>query len=364
MSCRILVINPGSTSTKIAVFDDETEVFKVNLSHPLEEIHKYARIIDQFEFRKDVIMQELARAGIPKESLRAVVGRGGLLRPIPSGTYTVTEKMLEDLRAEVQGEHASNLGAMIAHTIASELNIPAFIVDPVVVDELEEVARITGLPMIRRRSILHALNQKKVARQAARDIGKPYEELNLIVVHLGGGISVGAHRKGKVVDVNNALNGDGPFAPERAGSLPAADLVELCFSGQYTKSEIKKMLAGKGGIVAHLGTNDMRAVEEMVKKGDPKATLVIQAMAYNVAKWIGVMATVLEGKVDGIVLTGGLAYYRDFVEMIKSRCQFIAPFHIYPGEDEMRALLEGALRVLRGEEKARIYENEIREEKL
>ncbi|MBC7361598.1 MAG: butyrate kinase [Candidatus Aminicenantes bacterium] len=361
MPWRILVINPGSTSTKIAVFDDENEIFKVNISHPLEEIQKYPKIIDQFEFRKEMIMKELARAGIPKESLSAVVGRGGLLRPIPSGTYAVTEKMLEDLKAEVQGEHASNLGAMIADSIARELHIPAFIVDPVVVDEMEEIARITGLPFIRRRSILHALNQKKVARQAARDLGKPYEELNLIVVHLGGGISVGAHKKGKVVDVNNALNGDGPFAPERAGSLPAVDLVELCFSGKYTKAEIKKLLAGKGGIVAHLGTNDMRAVEEMVKNGDPKATLIIQAMAYNVAKWVGAMATVLEGKVDAVVLTGGLAYYRYFVDLIKERCEFIAPVYIYPGEDEMRALLEGALRVLKGEEKARIYENEIRE---
>lgn len=361
MPWRILVINPGSTSTKIAVFDDENEIFKVNISHPVEEIQKYPKIIDQFEFRKEVIMKELARAGIPKESLSAVVGRGGLLRPIPSGTYAVTEKMLEDLKAEVQGEHASNLGAMIADSIAQDLNIPAFIVDPVVVDEMEEIARITGLPMIRRRSILHALNQKKVARQAAADIGKPYEELNLIVVHLGGGISVGAHKKGRIVDVNNALNGDGPFAPERAGSLPAADLVELCFSGKYTKPEIKKLLAGKGGIVAHLGTNDMRAVEEMVRKGDPKATLIIQAMAYNVAKWIGAMATVLEGKVDAVVLTGGLAYYRYFVDLIKERCEFIAPVYIYPGEDEMKALAEGALRVLKGEEKARIYENEIRE---
>ncbi|MDI6850308.1 MAG: butyrate kinase [Candidatus Saccharicenans sp.] len=363
MSWRILVINPGSTSTKIAVFDDETEIFKVNISHPLEEIQKYSRVIEQFSFRKEVIMKELEKAGISKESLRAVVGRGGLLRPIPSGTYSVTEGMLEDLRAEVQGEHASNLGAMIAQTIAGELKIPAYIVDPVVMDEMEEIARITGLPMIRRRSILHALNQKKVARQAARDIGKPYEELNLIVVHMGGGISVGAHKKGKVVDVNNALNGDGPFAPERAGSLPASDLVDLCFSGQYSKPEIKKMLAGKGGIVAHLGTNDMRAVEEKIKNGDRKAALILEAMAYNVAKWVGAMATVLEGKVDGIVLTGGLAYYRDFVDLVKARCQFIASFYIYPGEDEMRALLEGALRVLRGEEKARIYENEIQEER-
>ncbi|MGB9835347.1 MAG: butyrate kinase [Candidatus Saccharicenans sp.] len=362
MSWRVLVINPGSTSTKIAVFDDEQEVFKVSLSHPLEEIQKYPKIIDQFGFRKEVILNELDKADIAKDTIKAVVGRGGLLRPIPSGTYLVTEKMLEDLKAEVQGEHASNLGAMIAHSIASELNIPAYIVDPVVVDEMEEIARITGLPMIRRRSILHALNQKKVARQAARDLGRPYEELNLIVVHLGGGISVGAHQKGRVVDVNNALNGDGPFAPERAGSLPAADLVELCFSGKYTKQEIKKLLAGKGGIVAHLGTNDMRAVEEMVKNGDQKATLIIQAMAYNVAKWIGVMATVLKGKVDGLVLTGGLAYYTYFVNLIKERCSFIAPVYVYPGEDEMRALLEGALRVLRGEEKARIYEQEIKED--
>lgn len=362
MSWRILVVNPGSTSTKIAVYDDEKEIFKVNLSHPLEEIQKYSRIIDQFEFRKEVIMKELARAGIARESLQAVVGRGGLLRPIPGGTYAVTAKMLEDLRAEVQGEHASNLGAMIAQSIASELGIPAFIVDPVVVDEMEEIARITGLPFIRRRSILHALNQKKVARQVARDLGRPYEELNLIVVHLGGGISVGAHKKGRIVDVNNALNGDGPFAPERAGSLPAADLVELCFSGKYSKAEIKKFLAGKGGIVAHLGTNDMRAVEEKVKNGDAKATLIIQAMAYNVAKWIGAMATVLAGQVDGIVLTGGLAYYGYFVDLIKERCQFIAPVYLYPGEDEMRALAEGALRVLRGEEKPRIYEEEIKEE--
>lgn len=362
MSRRILVINPGSTSTKVAVFDDETEIFKVNLSHPLEEIQRYARVIDQFAFRKEVIMKELTKAGIPGGSLQAVVGRGGLLRPIPSGTYAVTAKMLEDLKAEVQGEHASNLGAMIAHSIASELGIPAFIVDPVVVDEMEEIARITGLPFIRRRSILHALNQKKVARQAARDVGKPYEELNLIVVHLGGGISIGAHQKGRVVDVNNALNGDGPFAPERAGSLPAADLVEVCFSGKYTKAEIKKFLAGKGGIVAHLGTNDMRAVEEKVKNGDQTATLIIQAMAYNVAKWIGAMATVLKGQVDGIVLTGGLAYYGYFVDLIKERCKFIAPVYLYPGEDEMRALVEGALRVLQGEEKAKIYEEEIREE--
>jgi len=232
----------------------------------------------------------------------------------------------------------------------------------VVVDELDELARITGLPFIKRRSILHALNQRGVARQAAKDIGKSYQEVNLIVVHMGGGISIGAHKKGRIVDVNNALNGDGPFAPERAGSLPAWDLVEVCFSGKYTKPEIKKLLAGKGGVVAHLGTNDMREVENRIKAGDRKAELIVKAMAYNVAKWIGAMATVMEGKVDGIVLSGGLAYYKDFVNWLKNRCSFVAPFYVYPGGDEMKALAEGALRVLRDEEKAKIYENEIRED--
>ncbi|MDD8020442.1 MAG: butyrate kinase [Acidobacteriota bacterium] len=362
MSWRILVINPGSTSTKIAVYDDEVELFKTNISHPIEQVHKYARIIEQFNFRQEVILSELAKAGIPQASIKAVVARGGLLRPIPSGTYLVTDRMIEDLKAEVQGEHASNLGALIARSLASELNIPAYIVDPVVVDEMEDMARITGLPFIKRKSILHALNQKKVARQAAKDLGRSYEEVNFIVVHLGGGISVGAHQKGRIIDVNNALNGDGPFAPERAGSLPALDLVELCFSEKYTKAEIKKMLAGKGGVVALLGTNDMMAVEERIKAGDKRAELIAQAMAYNVAKWIGVMATVLKGQVDGVVMSGGLAYYRQFVDWIKDRCKFIAPFYVYPGGDEMKALAEGALRVLRGEEQAKIYEKEIREE--
>jgi len=362
MSWRILVINPGSTSTKVAVFDDENELFKVNISHPVEQIQQFSRVIEQFNFRKEVILEELDRAGIPKESIQAVVARGGLLQPIPSGTYAVTDRMIEDLKAEVQGEHASNLGALIANSLAVELHLPAYIVDPVVVDEMEDMARITGLPFIKRRSILHALNQKRVARQAARDLGRRYEEVNFIVVHLGGGISVGAHQQGKVVDVNNALNGDGPFAPERAGSLPAWDLVELCFSGRYTKAEIKKLLAGKGGVVAHLGTNDMIEVERRLKAGDKKAELVVKAMAYNIAKWIGVMATVLKGEVDGIVLTGGLAHYQQLVDWVKERCQFIAPFYLYPGGDEMRALAEGALRVLRGEEQAKIYEQEIREE--
>ncbi|MEO0199023.1 MAG: butyrate kinase [candidate division WOR-3 bacterium] len=362
MDFMILVINPGSTSTKVALFKNEEQLFSENITHPAEELSKFHRIIDQYEFRREIILGELAKRGFKVEELKAVVGRGGLLRPIPSGTYKVTERMLEDLRVGVSGEHASNLGALIADAIARPLNIPAFIVDPVVVDEMDPIAKLTGLPFIRRKSILHALNQKRIARIAARDLGKKYEEANLIVVHLGGGISVGAHRKGKIVDVNNALNGDGPFAPERAGSIPAWQLVELCFSGKYTKDEIKKLLAGKGGVIAYLGTNDMRVAEEMVKNGDKKARIVMEAMAYNVAKWIGMMASVLEGQVDAIVLTGGLAYYKDFVEWIEKRVRFIAPLKVYPGGDEMRALAEGALRVLRGEEEAKIYENEIIED--
>jgi len=363
MNYRILVINPGSTSTKIALFNNEEPIFSVNIAHPAEELAKFPKIIDQYEFRKEIILKELESRGEKVETLSAVVGRGGLLRPIPSGTYKVTEKMLEDLRAGVNGEHASNLGALIADAIARPLNIPAFIVDPVVVDEMDPIAKVTGLPFIRRKSILHALNQKRIARIAARDLGKKYEEANLIVVHLGGGISVGAHRKGRIVDVNNALNGDGPIAPERAGSLPAWQLVELCFSGQYTKDEIKKLLAGKGGVIAYLGTNDMRVAEEMVNNGDKKARFIMEAMAYTVAKWIGMMAAALEGEVDAIVLTGGLAFYKDFVSWVEKRVKFIAPIMVYPGGDEMRALAEGALRVLRGEEVAKIYENEIIEDK-
>jgi len=359
MNFKILVINPGSTSTKTAVFNNEDVLFSVNISHPIEEISKYDRIIDQYNFRKDIIVEEVYSRGIKLEELSAVVARGGLLRPIPSGTYSVTQMMLEDLRVAVNGEHASNLGALIADAIARPLNLPAFIVDPVVVDEMDPIAKVTGLPLIRRKSILHALNQKRIARIAAQELGKKYEDVNLIVAHLGGGISIGAHKKGKIVEVNNALNGDGPIAPERAGSLPAWQLVELCFSGKYTKDEIRKLLTGKGGIVAYLGTNDMRKAEEMIENGDEKAKFIMEAMAYTVAKWIGMSAVALKGAVDAIVLTGGLAYYKEFVSWIEAKVNFIAPIMVYPGGDEMRALAEGALRVLRGEEEAKIYENEV-----
>ncbi len=355
MNYKILVINPGSTSTKIAIYEDGNLLKKDNIKHPVDEIKQYKRIIDQLDFRINVVKKWLNEHDVKLKELDAVVGRGGLLKPIPGGTYEVNEKMVEDLKNGLQGEHASNLGGIIAYRIAKPLGIPAFIVDPVVVDEMDEIAKVTGLVEIKRRSIFHALNQKQVARKAAKALGKAYEDVNLIVVHLGGGVSIGMHRKGKVVDVNNALNGDGPFAPERAGSLPVWDTLSLAMSGRYTQEEWKKKLAGKGGIVAHLGTNDMREVEERVKNGDKHAEFIYRAMAYNIAKWIGMMAPVTGGDVDAIVITGGLAYDEMFVSWIKERVSFIAQVMVFPGEDEMQALMEGALRVLKGEEKAKIY---------
>lgn len=352
---RILAVNPGSTSTKIAVFDDDKELFSVNLKHPAEEIQKYPKIMDQYEFRKDAILDTLKDKGIEPASLAAVVGRGGLLAPIPGGTYLVNEKMLADLKQGVQGEHASNLGGLIAYAIARPLGKPAFIVDPVVVDEMEVFARYTGRPEIKRRSIFHALNHKASARKAAKDMGKRYEDVNLIVAHLGGGISIAAHKKGRVVDVNNALNGDGPIAPERAGSLPAWDLISMVLEGNHSKEDWRKMLAGKGGVVAYLGINDMREVEERVKAGDEQAREVLGAVAYTVAKEIGSCAAVLEGKVDAVVLTGGLAYDKLFVDWVGERVEFIAPVKCYPGENEMEALVQGAMRVLSGEETAQEY---------
>lgn len=353
---RILVINPGSTSTKIGIFEEEKPLFIEVLRHNSEEIKNFKRIFDQYEFRKNVVLDFLKNKNIPLKSLTCVVGRGGLIKPVKSGTYIVNEKMIEDLKEAKRGEHASNLGAIIAYEIAKPLGIPAFIVDPVVVDEMDDVARISGLNGIERKSIFHALNQKAVARRAAKDLGKKYEEVNLIVAHLGGGISVGAHKKGRVVDVNNALNGDGPFAPERAGGLPTQDLVELCFSGKYTLDEMKKKLAGEGGLVSHLGTNDAREVEKRIESGDSYSKLVYEAMAYQVSKTIGEMAAVLKGEIDAIVLTGGIAYSEMLTNLIKERVSFLGKVLIYPGEDEMEALALGALRVLRKEEEPKIYE--------
>ena len=352
---RILAINPGSTSTKIAIFDNEKAVMETVLRHSTEEISKYDRISDQYEFRRNVILDTLNENGINITKLSAVVGRGGLLKPIRGGTYSVGEKMLEDLKVGVLGEHASNLGGILANEIAKQLNIPAYIVDPVVVDEMDEVARISGMPELPRKSIFHALNQKAVARSTARELGKTYHECNIIVAHLGGGISVGVHKHGRVVDVNNALDGEGPFSPERTGGLPVMDVAKMCYSGKYTIDEIKKKLKGQGGLVAYLGTNDGREVGRMIQEGDKNAELVSKAMAYQVAKEIGSCAAVLKGQVDAIVLTGGIAYDKVFVKWVSDRVSFIAPVKVYPGEEEMSALAEGALRVLRGEEEAQIY---------
>ncbi len=355
-SFRILTINPGSTSTKIAVFENDNALFEETIRHLADELVGYKTIIDQYQFRKEVILKTLDEQGINLTKLSAVVGRGGLLAPMPGGTYLVNDKMLEDLRVGLLGQHASNLGGIIANEIAEQFNIPAFIVDPVVVDELEDIARISGMPEIERKSIFHALNQKAVARRAAKDLDGEYSDFNFIVAHLGGGISVGAHKKGRVIDVNNALDGEGPFSPERSGGLPVGDLVKLCYSEKYTLGEVMKKIVGKGGLVAYLGSNDGREVQGMIEKGDKEAELIYSAMAYQVAKEIGSCSAVLKGEVDGIILTGGLAYDKVLVKWIKDRVSFIAEVLIYPGEDEMLALAEGGLRVLTGEETPKTYE--------
>lgn len=353
---RLLIINPGSTSTKIALFDDEQPVFTQTLRHSAAEIGRFARVYDQYAFRRDLILAALRERGVPVESLSAAVGRGGLLRPIPGGTYVVDREMRSELAAAAYGEHASNLGALLAYEIAQIAGgVPAFIVDPVVVDELEPEARLTGLPDMPKRSIFHALNQKATARRAAAEMGKPYERLNLVVVHLGGGVSVGAHRQGRVIDVNNALDGDGPMSPERSGTLPTLGLVSLAFSWQYTLPEVSRMVVGKGGLVAHLGSNDAREVEARIAAGDSEARAVYEALAYQVAKEVGRAAVALSGQVDRIILTGGLAHSPMLTGWIEEQVRWIAPVGIYPGEDEMEALAAGALRVLRGEEQARRY---------
>jgi len=355
MSYKLLVINPGSTSTKIGVFEDEKLLFEETLRHTTQEIEKYASIFEQFEFRKDVILNILKEKAFDLTTLSAVVGRGGLLKPIEGGTYSVNDEMLKDLKKGVQGQHASNLGGIIANEIGKGLNIPSFIVDPVVVDEMEPVARISGMPEIPRICIFHALNQKAVAKRYAKEHNKSYSELNLIVAHMGGGSSVGAHSMGRIVDVNNCLDGEGPFSPERSGGVPIGALVSMCFSGKYTFEEIKKKITGKGGMVAYLNTNDFREVVNAAQAGDTKAKLIYDAFIYQISKEIGMCAPVLFGKVDAIILTGGIAYNKIVTDQIKARVGFIAPVVVYPGEDELLALTEGGLRVLRGEEAAKVY---------
>lgn len=353
----ILAINPGSTSTKVAVFNvDNEKIFLKNIKHSNEEIASFSCISDQYEFRKKFIIAELESAGINLNDIVVIVGRGGLVKPIPSGLYRVNEPMKVDLRKGVLGEHASNLGGLIADDIANSIEgAQAFIADPVVVDEMEPLARISGHPELERVSIFHALNQKAIAKVHSKSQNKAYNELNLIVAHLGGGVSVGAHCKGRVIDVNQALDGDGPFSPERSGGLPSGAVAKLCFSGKYTHAEIKKMITGQGGLTAYLNTNDALEVENRVKAGDKHAALIYEAMAYQVSKEIGSCAAVLKGNVDAVLITGGVAYDKSFVNWIKERVEFIAPVFVYPGEDEMQALAFNGIEFLKGETKALEY---------
>ena len=352
---NILAVNPGSTSTKVAYFESESEIASESISHPAAQLQKAATLSAQCEFRIGGIRRFLETHHLDTTVLDAIAARGGLLKPIPGGVYRVNPLMLADLESGRYGEHPSNLGGIIAHQLAGATGCPAFIVDPVVVDELDDVARITGLPEIRRRSIFHALNQKSVARQIAHKLGRKYEDCNFIVAHLGGGISVGAHKHGRVVDVNNALNGDGPFSPERAGTLPALDLAQLCFSGNHTLAQIKHKLSGEGGLVAYKNTHDFRELTDRMNAGDTEASLLYRAMAYNISKEIAKHGATLEGKVDRIILTGGIAHNTAFMRLIRERVEFLAPVEIVPGEREMISLVQGVLAVLDGNEQAKEY---------
>lgn len=356
---NILAINPGSTSTKIAVYENEKVVFLRNIKHSIEELSQFEQALDQREFRKELVVRELKIAGIPM-NFDAIIGRGGLSRPVTGGVYEVNSKMCEDTYEAIR-RHACNLGCMIAYELAAQLpGCMALIADPGMVDELEDVARISGSPLMPRIAIWHALNQRAVARRHAKEIGSTYENLNLIICHLGGGISIAVHRKGLAIDANNALDGEGPFSPERSGTLPVADLVHLCFSGRYTEAEIMKMIVGKGGLVAHLGTNDVKEIMVRVEQGDAKCKLAVDAMLYQVAKAIAAEGAVLCGDVDAILLTGGMAYSDYIVKELRRRLEYLAPIHVYPGEDEMEALASNALAVLRGERESKQYEPVVR----
>ena len=352
---KILVINPGSTSTKIAVYENETPLLVRNIRHTVDELAPFATIADQFEFRKSLVMSQLEKEGIPFE-FDAIIGRGGLVKPISGGVYEVNEAMKQDT-VHAMRTHACNLGGLIADDLAKALpGCRAFIADPGVVDELNDVARISGSPLLPRITIWHALNQKAIARRFAAEHHTRYEELDLIVCHLGGGISVAVHQHGRAIDANNALDGEGPFSPERAGTLPAGQLIDLCFSGKLTKDELKKRISGRAGLTAHLGTTDVPAIVRSIEEGDRHAELVLDAMIYNVAKSIGAAATVLCGKMDAILLTGGIAYSEYVVSRLIKRISFLAPVYIYPGEDEMEALALNALGALRNELPVIVYE--------
>lgn len=353
---RILVINPGSTSTKIGVFEDEKQVVCSAIRHTHEELQPFEKITDQYEYRKQHVLSWLETNGFQLE-FDAIISRGGLTKPIPGGVYRVNRKMCYDTYHAMR-KHACNLGCLIAYELSKMQSkpCPALIADPGVVDELLPEARVSGSPLMPRITIWHALNQRAIARRYARSIGKTYEELNLIICHLGGGISVAAHDHGRAVDVNNALDGEGPFSPERAGSLPATDLIHLCYSGRYTEEQLKRRIAGEAGLMAHLGTTDIPAVLRSIEEGDTHARLIIDAMIYHTAKTIASESAVLFGKVDAVLLTGGIAHSDYITSRIARRVEHLAPVHVFPGEDEMEALALNALAVLRGEREAKEYE--------
>jgi butyrate kinase len=357
MDIKILAINPGSTSTKIAIFINSRPTFLKSISHPSSELEKFATITDQYSYRMEHIMKELKDSHIDISKIQAIVARGGLLRPIKSGVYRINEQMKDDLKKGIFGQHASNLGGLIADDIAKQIpNCKSFIADPVVVDELDDVARYTGHPKFKRYSIFHALNQKAIGRAYGRLINRKYEELHLIIAHMGGGVSVGAHKLGRVVDVNQALDGEGPFSPERSGTLPAGALAKLCFEEGITIGKIKEMITGRGGLMAYLGTNNAYEVELMAEDGNEEARNIQDAMSYQIAKEIGALAAVLKGNVDAIILTGGISHNTMVVEYIKAMVSFIAPVVIYPGEDEMHALAWNGLLVIKKQIEVKEYD--------
>lgn len=354
MAYKILAINPGSTSTKVALYEEERPLFDFIVRHSAEELHRFTDVVQQLDWRRGLILEGLRERNCRLDELSAVIGRGGLIRPVPAGVYEVNSRMRYDLR-NARMKHACNLGGLLAAQIAHMARVKAYIADPPVVDEMDDVARITGMPMCTRYPISHALNQKATARLHCERSGRIYEEAHLIVAHMGGGISVAAHRKGRIVDVNNALDGDGPFAPDRAGGIPSSELIRTCFSGKYSEAELLRFISSKGGLVAHLGTNSVVQTMERIAQGDLRAKRVMEAMCYNIAKQICAMAAPLSGKVDAILLTGGIAFNEPVVEYIREHCSFLAPVTVYPGENELESLAINALVVLRGIIEPKVY---------
>lgn len=352
---KILVLNPGSTSTKIALFKNMEKVFEETLRHSKSDLEKFDSIIAQKDYRFEMIKNALEDNNMSFEDVDAIAARGGIIKPIESGTYIIDEEMLKDLHGSSASKHASALAGIIGYELKKKYNIPAYVVDPVVVDELQDVARISGLAGLERVSIFHALNQKAIAKNSAKDLNKKYEDCNFVLAHMGGGISVAAHQKGRVIDVNNAIDGEGPFSPERCGGIATNDIVEMCFSNKYTKEEMKSFATKSGGLLSYLNTNDLRDVEKMIDENNEEALLIYRAMAYQIAKEIGAMAVAMKGNVDAIILTGGLTYSQKFSDLVSEQVSFIAPIKRYPGEFELEALTMGVLSVLNNEEDAKTY---------